>query len=88
MELKLKLKSKKLESGRFQVNFSTEGDHSYYGYLLSEPQTSVAEIIAKINRHVESMQQKDRYFQRNLFSLGKCEVNSGKILIFEKYGKA
>ena len=84
MELKLKLKSRKLESGRFQVNFSTEGDHAYYGYLLSEPSTSVADIIAKINRHIESMQNKERYFQRNLFSVGKRSMNSGRILIFEK----
>jgi hypothetical protein len=82
---KLKLKSKKLESGRFQINFSTEGDQpNFYGYLLAEPFTPVQEVIAKINRHIDSMSNRPRYFQRNLFSLGNREINNGKILIFQK----
>ncbi|MFM9838011.1 MAG: hypothetical protein ACKVOQ_07085 [Cyclobacteriaceae bacterium] len=82
---KLKLKSKKLVSGKFQVNFSTEGHQpNFYGYLLAEPFTPVQEVIDKINRHVDSMNNRPRYFQRNLFSLGNREVNSGKILIFQK----
>jgi hypothetical protein len=84
MELKLKLTSKKLESGRFQINFSTEGSLGYYGYLLSEPNTSVSDVVTKISRHLESMQNSERYFQRNLYSLGKREINSGRILIFKK----
>ncbi|MGE0772772.1 MAG: hypothetical protein AB7K37_13740 [Cyclobacteriaceae bacterium] len=83
-DIKLKLKSKKLNSGRFQVNFFTEGlKQEYYGYLLTEPRTSVREIMEKIGRHVEAAQLKDRYFQRNLFSLQKREVNSGRILVFK-----
>lgn len=82
---KLKLKSKKLGSGKFQVNFSTQGSQpNFYGYLLAEPFTPVQEVIDKINRHVDSMNNRQRYFQRNLFSLGNREVNSGKILIFQK----
>lgn len=82
---KLKLKSKKLVSGKFQVNFSTEGNQpNFYGYLLAEPFTPVQEVIDKINRHVDSMNDRPKYFQRNLFSLGKKEINSGRILIFQK----
>lgn len=82
---KLKLKSKKLVSGKFQVNFSTEGiQPNFNGYLLAEPFTPVQEVIDKINRHVGFMNNRPRYFQRNLFSLGNREVNSGKILIFQK----
>ena len=82
---KLRLKSKKLMSGKFQVNFSTEGiQPNFYGYLLAEPFTPVQEVIDKINRHVDSMNDRPKYFQRNLFSLGKKEINSGRILIFQK----
>jgi hypothetical protein len=82
---KLRLKSKKLGSGKFQVNFSTEGNQpNFYGYLLAEPFTPVQEVIDKINRHVDSMNDRPKYFQRNLFSLGKKEINSGRILIFQK----
>jgi len=46
--LKLKIQSKKLNSGRYQVNFSTDAYSSnYYGYLLAEPKTSVTEILKR-----------------------------------------
>jgi hypothetical protein len=83
---KVRIKSKKLDSGRFQVNFTT-GDSTasgYYGYLLAEPRTSVSEILNKINRHLEAMNNSERYLQRNLFSLGNRSMNSGRILIFKK----
>jgi len=83
--LKLKIQSKKLNSGRYQVNFSTDAYRSiYYGYLLAEPKTSLTEIIEKISRHLEAFNNEERYFQRNLFSLGNRKVNSGRILIFKK----
>lgn len=85
MDFKLRLKSKKLGSGRFQVNFSTEGFVSdYYGYLLTEPQTSLREVVEKIQKHVGAMHASDKYFQPNLFSLAKREVNSGRVMIFRR----
>lgn len=85
MDSKLKLKSKRLKSGNFQINFSTVGlGQEYYGYLLAEAKTSVNDVITKINRHVTAMQDSDRYYQRNLFSLCKKEINSGRILIFKR----
>jgi hypothetical protein len=85
MDFKLRLKSKKLGSGRFQVNFSTEGFvMDYYGYLLTEPSTSLREVVEKIQRHLGAAQRSDKYFQRNLFSLGRREINSGKVMIFRK----
>jgi hypothetical protein len=83
-DLKLKIETKKLQSGRFQVNFSTGNDEGYYGYLLAEPQTAVSEIISKINRHITAFDNSERYFQRNLFSLGNRKANSGRILIFKR----
>ena|SRR5258706_4560539 len=81
---KLKLKSKKLRSGRFQINFSTEGlVNGFYGYLLAEPKTSVTEVIEKIDRHIKAMANTERYFQRNLYSFGNRQNNSGRILIFK-----
>jgi hypothetical protein len=83
--VKLKIESRKLNSGRYQVNFSTNSTPgAYYGYLLAEPNTSVTEIIEKISRHLQAFNNEERYFQRNLFSLGRRKVNSGRILIFKK----
>jgi len=81
---RLKLKSKKLSSGRFQIDFSTEGLNGFYGYLLAEPKTSVTEVIEKIDRHIKAMANTERYFQRNLYSFGNRQNNSGRILIFKK----
>ncbi len=84
-DYRLKLSSKRLISGKFQVNFSTEGlDGGYYGYLLAEPQTSVNEVVEKISRHLEAFGQTDKYFQPNLFSVGKRKLSSGKIMIFKR----
>ncbi len=83
--MKLKLKSKRLSSGRFQVNFSAEGfDQPCYGYLLADPTSTVTDVIEKISRHVRAMQSKDSYFQRNLLSLHSRNVHSGRILLFAK----
>jgi hypothetical protein len=85
MDFKLKLKSKKLDSGNYQVNFSTEGFRDdYYGYLLTEPRTSLREVVEKIQRHLGAVQTSDRYFQPNLFSLGKRHTNSGKVMLFRR----
>ena len=82
---KLRLKSKKLESGNYQVNFSTLGfDQECYGYLLAEAKTTMSEVIDKIKRHVGAMQMSERYYQRNLFSISKKEINSGRILVFKR----
>jgi hypothetical protein len=85
LNFKLKLKSRRLQSGNMQINFSIEGfAKECYGYLLAEPNTPVREVIEKIGRHAGAMQNADRYHQRNLFSLRKREINSGKILIFNR----
>ena len=85
MEFKLKLKSKKLDSGRFQVHFATEGFRSdFYGYLLAEPRTSLREVVEKIQRHLGAAQTADKYLQPNLFSLGRRVTNSGRVMIFKR----
>jgi hypothetical protein len=83
-QVKIKLQTKKLHSGRFQVSFNTEGSEGFYGYLLAEPNTSVTDIIEKIGRHVNAMQTPERYFQRNLYSFSSRQSNSGRILIYKK----
>lgn len=84
-DFKLKIRSKKLDSGRFQVDFATDGfSDNYYGYVLAESQTPVREVVEKIQRHLEAVQTSDRYFQPNLFSLARRAVNTGRIMIFKK----
>jgi hypothetical protein len=84
-DYRLKISSKKLLSGRFQINFSAgEYDDGYYGYMLAEAKTPVREVVEKIGRHLDALNQSDKYFQRNLFSLGNRKPNSGRVLIFKR----
>lgn len=81
--MNLRLTSKRLSSGRFQVNFFAEGfDQPCYGYVLADPKSLVSDVIEKIRRHVFAMQNRDAYFQRNLLSLHSRNVHSGRILLF------
>lgn len=83
--MNLRLTSRRLSSGRFQVNFSAEGfDQPCYGYLLADKESLVADVIEKIRRHVLAMQNRDAYFQRNLLSLHSKNIHSGRILLFAK----
>ncbi len=80
---RLKINSKRLESGRYQIQFSTHNTgHDVYGYMLTEAQTPVREVVEKISRHIDEMKWSERYFQRNLFSLTKRQTVTGKILVF------
>lgn len=83
--MNLRLTSRRLSSGRFQVNFSAEGfDQPCYGYLLADKESLVSDVIEKIRRHVLAMQNRDAYFQRNLLSLHSKNIHSGRILLFAK----
>ncbi|MBL7853840.1 MAG: hypothetical protein JNL17_05555 [Cyclobacteriaceae bacterium] len=90
MEPKIKLQSKKLPSGRYQIHFSTTGpEGDWYGYLLAEPRTPLQEVVMKISRHVGAAASPDRYFQPNLFSLRSREVRANRIFLFKrKYHEA
>ncbi len=77
----MKISSKRLPSGKFQVKFDTGG---YYGYLLAEPGTKVSEVIAKISDHLRAMQHRERYFQRTLYSVGAYAPQSHRILLFDQ----
>lgn len=83
MKGRLKLSSKRLTSGRFQVNFMTEGPNGFYGYLLAESQTSVREVILKIEQHMRGVQNSDKYFQPSLFSMGRKSPKAEHIMIFK-----
>ncbi len=82
--MELKIKSKRLQSGRYQVGFKTRGfEQECYGYVLAEARTSVQEVVAKIKRHVYAMQSAERYYQRNFYSLCQREINSGRVMVFK-----
>jgi hypothetical protein len=81
----MEITAKKLPSGNIQVRFSHGG---YYGYMLTEPLVSAEAIADKIVRHLEAMQNPDRYLQLNLYSMGSVNLQSGRIMIFREHAQA
>ena len=80
----MEFKSVRLPSGRFQVNFSFS---DVYGYALAEPEDAVSEIVGKIFRHIEEMRDTNRYYQKNLYSMGSRNPQSGRIILFRRKEK-
>jgi hypothetical protein len=53
---KLKIVTKKLSSGRFQVRFTSSTRHNgfdFYGYILVDPKTTLKETIHKIEEGLD-----------------------------------
>lgn len=69
MSLPIKIHCKKLSSGKCQVKFSAQvNDHPYYGYLLTNPQDKLKDVMAIINN---KLKQKDALHQ-HLYCIGKA----------------
>ena len=81
---KLKIDSKKLESGKHQVRFQTqnENEKSKYGYILAEEGSTLKEVIERIRRELIAMKKGDLYFHSHLYSLGKTKQRNN-IFVFE-----
>jgi len=83
---KLKLTTKKLNSGKFQVKFQAfhSTQKSLYGYLLSDPHTTLKEVVERIHNHLAWRQQEYFHNNFNLYSVGNGKQrNFSPILIFE-----
>lgn len=70
MSMPVKIVCKKLSSGKCQVKFYTHiNNHPYYGYLLTNPQDKLKDVMATINY---KLKQKDALHQ-HLYSIGKSK---------------
>lgn len=78
---KLRLSSKRLKSGKVQVKFELSGRPSgdEYGYLLTEPKTSLKEVVTKIFQSFDSNLSHRR--QRHLFSVGRAKQSTEMLII-------
>jgi hypothetical protein len=78
---KLRLSSKRLKSGMLQVRFELSGRtaHDEYGYLLTEPKTSLKEVVHKIFQSFDNTVADRR--QRHLFSIGRAKQTTEMLII-------
>ena len=78
----LKLSSKRLKSGKVQVKFQVKGEQSgkQYGYLLTEPKTSLRDVVAKILETYSDRVSIGQ--QRHLYNIGR-QKQVTEMLIFK-----
>ena len=85
-DFKLKLSSKKLHSGRHQVKFEVKNSkkRKLYGYLLAEPNSTLTEVVEKILKRINALNERDEYYHGHLYSMVAVEKHDDDIMIFEK----
>ena len=82
---RLRISSKKLISGRFQVKFyATVKEHKeLYGYLLVEPENSLKEVVGIIRERLNVLDHSIEHRHFHLYDLGHSVQNDPNFLIFD-----
>jgi hypothetical protein len=83
--LQIKIESKRLQSGKCQVKFSTKGmfRDDYYGYTLVDGEKTLREVIAEIKAKLRKTGGPNNYYQRNLYSLQRRSDVENDFVIFK-----
>lgn len=82
---KIRLSSKKLQSGRCQVKFYAQvSDHKQlYGYVLVNATETLRQVIEKIRLRLDGMNVNDSFHHINLYSIGKRNTDDLNFVIFD-----
>ncbi len=81
---KIRIFSKKLNSGNCQVKFyiNSEKGKPYYGYLLVRSGQKVSDVITSIYHKLEQIDDLDNYYHRHLYQMGRNPNYEPSFLIF------
>ena len=83
---KLKLCSKKLESGKFQVKFyvskGTE-TQDMYGYVLVDAKDTLKRVVATIKGRLNLMEEANEYYHTHLYAVRKAKPPRSEFMIFK-----
>ena len=78
----LKLKARKLSSGKCQVKFSftAKEEENWYGYMLTEPGETLRDVVNKITEDLGRIISTDPFYglQAHLYSLSGRELAQQK----------
>lgn len=77
----LKLSSKRLSSGKVQVKFKVSGlsKRDEYGYLLTEPKTSLKEVVQRIFGSFDNGLAVG--YQKHLYDVGRTKQETTVLII-------
>lgn len=81
---KLRISSKKLNSGRYQVKFfaTVRQDKQLYGYVLVEADETLKSVISRIRKRLKLLDRDAEYAHLHLFHVGQ-EAQPTNLMIFE-----
>ena len=81
---KLKISSKKLSSGRYQVKFfaTIREEKQLYGYVLVEADETLKSVINRIKSRLKELDYSYEYNHFHLYNVGQ-ESQSSNLMIFE-----
>ena len=80
---KLRITSKKLNSGRYQVKFfATIKSKQLYGYVLVEAEETLRSVIQRIRTRLNELDQTADYHHLHLFQIGQ-HSQPANVMIFQ-----
>ena len=84
---KLKLCSKKLDSGKFQVKFyASKGasEQDLYGYVLVDAKDTLKRVVTTIKSRLNLMEEANEYYHTHLFAVRKTPLPKSDFMIFKQ----
>ena len=82
---KLRITSKKLSSGRFQVKFfaTIKKEKELYGYLLVGSDETLKSVIQKIRKRLQVLEHSFEFHHFHLYNIGQELHDEANFMIFE-----
>jgi hypothetical protein len=83
---KLRLFSKKLNSGNYQITFHAKKENQLkkYGHILVSQGSTLKEVVYTIRQELLKTGKGDMYYHDHLYSLGKPSQRNQNLVIFDK----
>ncbi|MFY0606833.1 MAG: hypothetical protein JXR10_08960 [Cyclobacteriaceae bacterium] len=84
-EYALKLKSKKLKSGKCQVKFfaTIQERKDLYGYVLVDANKTLKDVVINIKEKLNTIRQTREFHHLHLYSIGKSGKDDMNFIIFD-----
>ena len=79
---KLRLFSKRLSSGNYQVTFYA--NENKYGHVLVSERSTLNEVVCRIHKALQKLSKGDLYYHGHLYSLNKLSQRNHNLVIFNK----
>ncbi len=82
----LKIESKRLISGNFQVKFFAQlrQKKPFYGYVLVDAASTLKEVVLRIRNKLSIIQSQKDFRQTHLYSIGKSSDLDLNFIIFDQ----